>query len=268
MGARATEPSEGLRQRLLEAAMREPEALERALDLAARAEAWLAREAAAAREVPALPAPAPAAKLGSATSSEPAESTKPEQETGIIPVPGPARRAPAAGRRPDGWAPAEDARLRELYPSGASMAEMLDELPGRSAFAIRHRAVKVLGLVRPRWPRGRPRADGAPRTAAPGTAAPLASAPTRPSETLPVLDTARAAAAWLTEQGIADAWVDDDGICWRMIPDDPDEAAERLTPRQVIALADSARGQRGLALLGDGADLVGGPHQSSLRGDL
>lgn len=225
------EPGDTLRRRLLETALADPTALERALQLAERAYGWLGDEG--AEEPLALPAPAPAPaerEVGTIRTSAPERETDSEQRSSVAPE-------PTAGRAE--WSEAEDDLLIQLYPAGAPADEIVAALPGRTIGACRTRAITKLGLKRPK--------PGDP-----------------PREELPVVATARRAAEWLLAEGVAEISWDEYGVFWRH-HSDADEA-EQLTPRQAIALADSERAQRRLPPFGDGADLAGGPHQSSLGG--
>ena len=227
--------TDDLRRQILEAALHDPQGLERALELAERAYGWLAPA-----QVPrALPAPAPT-PVGPAAERSGTTPDLPRQLAAAEIPPAPPHDDRAGGA----WSEDEDELLRQLYPTRAPMAEITGALPGRSAAAIRYRATKVFGLARPRGD------------------APAA-------EELPIVATARKAAEWLAEQGIAEIEEGEHGIFWHHDPratGDADGDAAQLTPRQVVRLADSERGRRGLQMFGDGADLVGGPHQSSLGG--
>ncbi|MEQ8346181.1 MAG: hypothetical protein RIB84_22440 [Sneathiellaceae bacterium] len=222
-----------LRRELLQTALRDPAALERALQLAEHAYGWLGDPGseAGAGLVETLALPAPARSGAVPDPAPPQRQRRPRRAKQAAPAEG-----GEAARAGSTWTEAEEDTLRQLYPGGAPQEDILAALPGRSWGTIGVRASK-LGLHRPRG----------------GAVA----------EELPIVATARKAAGWLADQGIAEIEADEYGIFWRH---DGREDAEQLTPRQVIRLADSERGSRKLPAFGDGADLVGGPHQSSLGG--
>ncbi|MEQ9046513.1 MAG: hypothetical protein RLO22_18835 [Sneathiellaceae bacterium] len=169
-----------LRRELLQTALRDPAALERALQLAEHAYGWLGDPGseAGAGLVETLALPAPARSGAVPDPAPPQRQRRPRRAKQAAPAEG-----GEAARAGSTWTEAEEDTLRQLYPGGAPQEDILAALPGRSWGTIGVRASK-LGLHRPRGGAVPKSCRSSPRRARPPDGSPTRGSPrSRPTST-------------------------------------------------------------------------------------